>query len=73
MALSTQTVGQKPLNEFLPPDVHFWGPIYGLFFRPDSGTEALEKFPGTQCAFLGAPALAVSAQIVGQISLIFFF
>ena len=72
MAFSAQTVGHKPLNEFLPPDVHFWGPIYGLFFRPDSGTEALEKFPGTQCAFLGAPALAVSAQIVGHISLTFF-
>ena len=40
MAFSAQTVGQKSLNECLPPDVHFWGAIYG-FIHPDSGTEVL--------------------------------
>ena len=49
MAFSAQTVGHKPLNEFLPPDVHFWGPIYGLFFGPDSGTEVPERVSLRKC------------------------
>ena len=54
MAFSAQTVGQKPLNEFLPPDVHFWGHIYGLFSAQTVGQKSLKDFLEPNVRFWGA-------------------
>ena len=66
---SVQTLAQKSLNEFLPSDAHFWGPIYG-FIHPDSGREVPERVPATIYQFFGAPPMAFfSAQTLAQKSL----